>query len=282
MELWGSRKARCACFRLAAIILHMHRLVVWVLGALPLLAQLPPGVSSDLRFEVASVKPAHGNPDTYWVRPSPGYERYEAVNCPIRLMLQVAFRIRAEQIVGIPGWLDSQRFDMQAKAEKPSTADELHVMLVNMLVDRMHLKYHREKKDMQMYALRVSKEGAKLSARASATGDTWVDLHGHNLQTKMQGINARMDFLAFRLGEELDRPVIDMTGLKGTYDFEVNYTRELPRNFPEGGKLNGEEPDTSGPTLFGALHQQIGLELKPEKGPVDVVVIDLAEKLDEN
>ncbi|HWE49247.1 MAG TPA: TIGR03435 family protein [Bryobacteraceae bacterium] len=260
----------------------MHRLAAWVLSIFPLLAQLPPGVSPDLRFEVASVKLAHGDPYTSWVRPSTGYERYEAVNCPISLMLQVAFRIRAEQIVGIPGWLDSQRFDMQAKAEKPSTADELHVMLVNMLVDRMHLKYHREKRDMQMYALVVSKEGAKLVRRESAAGDTWVDLHGHNLQTKMQGINARMDFLAFRLAEELDRPVVDMTGLKGTYDFEVNYTRELPHNFPEGGKLNGEEPDTSGPALFAALKQQIGLELKAEKGPVDVIVIDGAEKLHED
>jgi uncharacterized protein (TIGR03435 family) len=228
------------------------------------------------------VKLAHGDSNRFWVRPSAGSERYEAVNCPIRLMLQVAFRIRAEQIVGIPGWLDSQRFDMQAKAEKPSTADELHVMLVNMLVDRMHLKYHREKKDMQMCALLVSKEGAKLSPRESAAGDTWVDLHGHNLQTKMQGINARMDFPAFRPGEELGRPVVDMTGLKGTYDFEVNYTRELPRNFPESGKINGEEPDTSGPTLFAALKQQIGLELKAGKGPVDVIVIDHAEKLNEN
>jgi uncharacterized protein (TIGR03435 family) len=260
----------------------MYRLVVLVLSVSPVLAQLPPGVSPDLRFEVASVKLAHGDPYTYWVRPSAGSERYQAVNCPLRLMLQVAFRIRAEQIVGIPGWLDSQRFDMQAKAEKPSTADELHVMLVNMLVDRMHLKYHREKKDMQMYALVVSKEGAKLSPRESATGDTWVDLEGHNLQAKMQGINARMDFLAFRLGEELDRPVVDMTGLKGTYDFEVNYTRELPRNFPEGGKINGAEPDTSGPTLFAAVKQQIGLELKAEKGPVDVIVIDHAERPNEN
>jgi uncharacterized protein (TIGR03435 family) len=73
-----------------------------------------------------------------------------------------------------------------------------------------------------------------------------------------------------------------MTGLKGTYDFEVNYTRELPRNFPEGGKISGEEPDTSGPTLFAALKQQVGLELKAEKGPVDVIVIDHAEKLIEN
>jgi uncharacterized protein (TIGR03435 family) len=260
----------------------MYRMAIFVLAAAALLAQLPPGVPPDLRFEVASLKAGHGDPRTYWVRPAVGSERYEAVNCPVRVMLQVAFRIRAEQVIGMPGWLDSRGFDMQAKAEKPSTADELHVMLVNLLADRMHLKYHVEKRDMQMYALLVSKEGAKLSRRDSAAGDTWVDLHGHNLQTKMQGINARMDFLAFRLGEELDRPVVDRTGLGGTYDFEVNYTRELPRSFPEGGKINGEDPDTSGPNLFAALRQQAGLELKAQKGPVDVIVIDHAEPLTEN
>lgn len=260
----------------------MYRTAVFVLAAASLLAQLPPGVPPDLRFEVASLKPSHGDPQTYWVRPAVGSERYEAANCPVRLMLQVAFRIRTEQVVGIPGWLNSQGFDMQAKAEKPSTADELHVMLVNLLADRMHLKYHVEKREMQMYALVIPKEGPKLSRRESAAGDTWVDLHGHNLQTKMQGINARMDFLAFRLGEELDRPVVDMTGLKGTYDFEVNYTRELPRNFPEGGKINGEDPDTSGPNLFAALRQQVGLELKAQKGPIDVIVVDHAEPVTEN
>jgi uncharacterized protein (TIGR03435 family) len=99
----------------------------------------------------------------------------------------------------------------------------------------------------------------------------------------MQGINARMDFLAFRLSnEELDRPVVDMTGLEGTYDFEVNYTHQLPLNFPEGGKFNGQEPDTSGPSIFVALKEQLGLELKAEKGPVDVIVIDHAERPTEN
>jgi uncharacterized protein (TIGR03435 family) len=198
-------------------------------------------------------------------------------------MLQVAFRVRAEQIAGIPSWLEAEGFDMQAKAGKPSTADELHVMLVNMLVDRMNLKYHRDKKDMQRYELLVASGGPKkLTRRESPAGDTWVDIEGHNLQTRMHGTNARMDFLAFRLGEELDRPVVDNTGLKGTYDFEMNYTRELPRNFPEGGKLNGEEPDTSGPTLFVALKQQLGLELKPGKGPVDVIAVDRIERLADN
>ena len=74
-----------------------------------------------------------------------GGERYETTTSSVRELLQVAFRVRPEQIAGIPGWLDSEHFEMQAKAEKPSSPDELHVMLVNTLADRMRLLYYIEK-----------------------------------------------------------------------------------------------------------------------------------------
>jgi uncharacterized protein (TIGR03435 family) len=76
----------------------------------------------------------------------------------------------------------------------------------------------------------------------------------------------------------MDRPVVDMTDIRGDYDFELTYTRELPSSFPAGALLNGELPDTSGPTIFEAVQKQLGLELKPQKGPVDVIVIDHVEK----
>ena len=134
-----------------------------------------------------------------------------------------------------------------------------------------------------MYALVVSSEGVKLSRRESSGGDSSVTPESHNLQTKMRGINAPMDFLAFRLStEEVDRPVVDMTGLKGTYDFEVSYTRQLRLDFPPGGKLDGEDPDTRGPNIFTAFKQQLGLELRAQKGPVEIVVLDHAEPLQKN
>jgi len=77
-------------------------------------------------------------------------------------------------------------------------------------------------------------------------------------------------------------PSFDLTNLHGGYDFNLEFTRELPSGFPQNGKINGEDPDTSGPTLSAAVKQQLGLELKAQRGPVDVIVIDRAERPTEN
>jgi uncharacterized protein (TIGR03435 family) len=98
----------------------------------------------------------------------------------------------------------------------------------------------------------------------------------------MKATSAPMDYFAFRLSQFMDAPVVDLTNLHGGYDFNFDYTRDLPPGFPEGGKINGEEPDTSGPTVFAAVKQQLGLELKAQRGPVEVIVIDHAEKPTEN
>jgi uncharacterized protein (TIGR03435 family) len=258
----------------------MHRAALLALFTAALLAQAPGKIPPDLRFEVVSLKPADPLAQGGGIRPAPAGQRYEATACPIKLMIQVAFRVKAEQIVGGPAWLDTDRYDMQGKAEKSSNADELHVMLMNMLADRLQLKFHHEKKEMRMYALTVDKGGPKLTAHEAANaGEPWIDQAQEKfLHLKLKATSAPMDYFAFRLSQLMDRPVVDLTNLKGGYDFSLEYTRELPPGFPEGGKINGEDPDTSGPTIFAALKQQLGLELKADKGPVEVIVIDHAEK----
>jgi uncharacterized protein (TIGR03435 family) len=248
-------------------------------------AQAPARIPPDLRFEVASLKPSTGNQQGAGIRPAPGGQRYEAFNCPIKLMIQVAYRLKAEQITGGPGWLDTDRFEMVAKAEKPSSADELHVMLMNMLADRMNLKFHHEKKEMQMFGLTVAKDqGARLTPHEAANGgDPWIDQAEEKfLHVKLKATSAPMDYLAFRLSTFTAWPVVDLTNLHGGYDFNLEFTRDLPPGVPPDGKLNGEEIDTSGANLFAAVKQQLGLELKSQKGPVDIIVIDHAEKPTEN
>jgi uncharacterized protein (TIGR03435 family) len=169
---------------------------------------------------------------------------------------------------------------MEAKADKPSTLDELHVMLMNMLTERLQLKFHQEKRDMRMYALTVDKGGSKLTAHQAAdAGENWIDLNFDQfVHVKAKATASTLSYFAFRLSLVMDRPVVDLTGLPGGYDFNLVYTRDPPPGFPVGGKLNGEELDTSGPTVFAAVKQQLGLELKAQKGPVDVIVIDQAER----
>jgi uncharacterized protein (TIGR03435 family) len=258
----------------------MHRITASFLVAATLLAQIPSKIPPDLRFEVASLKPSKSGEQGGGIRPTPGGERYVATNCAIKTMIMVAYRLKAEQIIGGPEWLDTDRFDMQALAPKPSSADELHVMLMNMLVDRLQLKFHHEKREMQMYALTVDKSGPKMTLHESGNGgDTWIDqTESPFLHVRMKGTSAPMDFLAFRLSQFMDRPVVDLTNLRGDCDFSLAYTRELPPGFSGGGKINGEEPDTSGLTVFAAVKQQLGLELKAQKGPVDVIVVDHAER----
>ncbi len=257
----------------------MYRFGCYVAFAACLSAQVR-GVSPDLRFDVASFKPSEAQGPAGGIRPAPGGQRYQATNCPIRLMIQVAYRVKAEQIAGAPAWFDTERYDMEAKAEKQSTTEELHVMLMNLLVDRLHLKFHREKKEMAVYALTVDKGGPKLTAHeASNAGEPWIDVgQAIPLHITMKATFSPMDYFAFRLSQLMDRPVVDLTGLKGGYDFTLSYTRELPLGFPEGGRINGEAPDTSGPSVYDALRTQLGLQLKAQKSPVDVIVIDHAEK----
>ena len=263
----------------------MHRLAVCIFAASTLFAQVTGigNVPPDLRFEVVSLKPSDPNPQPNSIsglRPSQGGQRYEAWNCTIRLMIQAAYRVKVDQVAGGPSWLDTDRFDMEAKAEKPSSGDELHVMLMNLLVDRLQLKFHREQREMSRYALIVDKGGPKLTPHeASNGGDPWIDQTTERfLQVKFKATFCPMDYLAFRLAQLLDRPVVDVTGLKGGYDFNLEFTRDLPPGIPETARVNGDPIDTSGPTVFAAIKQQLGLELKPDKGPVEVIVIDHAEK----
>jgi len=116
-------------------------------------------------------------------------------------MIMVAYRVKPEQITGGPGWLDIDRFDMDARAEKPSSIDELHVMLMNMLADRLQLKFHHEKRDLQMYALTVDKGGPKLLTphEAANGGENWIDeVEAPVLHVRMKATSVSMEYLALR------------------------------------------------------------------------------------
>jgi uncharacterized protein (TIGR03435 family) len=225
----------------------------------------------DLQFEVASLKPSQPGAETGGIHPARGGRRYIAANAPLKMMLTAAYRIRDDQVSGGPGW---------AEAEQPSSIEELHIMLRNLLKKRFKLQMHSETKDRPVYVLSAAKAGVKMKPHEIASaGDPTIDRPGFG---KLAAKSTPMDYFAFGLGMILDRPVLDRTGLKGGYDFELSWTPDLPAGFPEGGQINGQVVDTSGPTIFAAMEKQLGLKLEAQKGPVEILVIDHAEKPVEN
>ena len=267
------------------------RVVAIGLAASPASRAQSPSPPASLRFEVASLKPSAPGGRGGGVRPAPGGERYLATNSTIKNLITVAYRIKSDQVTGGPAWIETDRYDMNAKAERPSSIEELHTMLMNLLADEFKLRFHREKKELPVYALVVDKDGPKLtpheSPSASETaGETWIAISADPapelfLRRTWHATLTPMDYLAFRLGEMLDRPVVNLTELKGSYDFDLSFTMELPPGAPEHPLVNGVAVDTSGPTVFAAIHK-LGLRLESKKHAVEIMVIDNAEKPPEN
>src|SRR5580658_6733701 len=105
-------------------------------------AQAPAQDPGLLKFVVASVKPSAPEARGGMARPEPGGLRYRGTNLPLRLYISSAYRIKADQVVGAPSWIDTDRFDIEAQAQKPSSLEELHLMTRTLLAERFHLKFH--------------------------------------------------------------------------------------------------------------------------------------------
>jgi uncharacterized protein (TIGR03435 family) len=235
-------------------------------------------------FEVASIKPSQPGAQGGGVRPA-GDRRYVGTNLPLRSYLYVAYQVKEDQIAGGPAWVDTERYDLNAEAEKPSSIEELHIMLQNILTERFKLRFHREVKEMSAYVLAVDKDGPKnLKPHPSPSGgDVVLDRVSDGLvHDKWTAHCASIDFFVWRLSAWFDRPLINQTNLDGCFDFELTFTQELPRGIQEGQLFNGVPIDTYGPTIYQALPKQLGLKLESKKAPVDTLVIDHAEKPDEN
>jgi uncharacterized protein (TIGR03435 family) len=256
---------------------------LWI-GA-PAHSQTPATAPALLKFEVASLKPSQPDPTGRGgIRPAPGGQRYVATNAPLRLFITVAYGVKGDQIAGGPDWMDTARFDMNGLAARQSNIDELHLMLQDLLAERFKLRFHRETKQLPIYALTVDKDGPKLKPReALNVGEQWIDVTAQRiLQMTLSAKVVTTDYFAFRLSQLLDRPVVNMTKIPGNFDFDLAYTREPPPGVPENAVINGQQVDTSGPTIFEAVRRQLGLKLEPQKGPVEVIVVDHAEKPVEN
>jgi uncharacterized protein (TIGR03435 family) len=252
-----------------------------------------------LSFEVASIKPSEGDGRMVRIQMAPG-GRYTASGVNVKMLIQQAFDIRDYQILGGPAWMSSTPFDINAKAEDPNvTRDQVRQMLQSLLAERFQMKFHRETRELPIYSLLVGKNGHKLqlsenqpspeaSASQSRAGTSTGSASGARGNATMMSIgrgqlnaqSAPMTAFVNMLAQQLGRPVLDKTDLKGNYDIKLEWTPdESSRTLP--GTAGGDAPpagDTSGPSIFTAIQEQLGLRLASDRGPVEVLVIDTLEK----
>jgi uncharacterized protein (TIGR03435 family) len=228
-----------------------------------------------LAFEVASVKPSTPGGRGGGIRPMPGGQTYIATNVPLRLMIKVMYRINDSQIVGGADWMDTDLWDVDAKAERPSSVDQLHEMFQTLFAERFKLRFHRERKELAAYILSVDKSGSRLKVSDSKEPFD-VPIKPGVQPGKNVGTRVPMEYLCFFLAQLLNVPVVDQTGLDGFYDF----TLELPA--PAPSLTPGPAPAADGPDIFTALRQQLGLKLESRKAPVEVFVIDHVERPSNN
>jgi uncharacterized protein (TIGR03435 family) len=256
-------------------------------------------------FEVASIKrgaSAVGPADPVSVSYKPG-GRMIAMNAPLRLLIQFAYAahdsphsqpLRAAQVMGGPAWIDSEGYNIEAKPEANTDQKHAWLMLQTLLADRFRLTLHRETRDLPVYDLTARNSGIKLPAAKEANcvslqpGMTPRSIPGavdcgyaplllSPTGLRWNGRKLHMADLVRELALTLGRPVMDKTGFTGEFDLNLNYNDDALAKSPDdaGGNRPPGEPNLS--IVFAAM-QKLGLKLEPAKGPVEVLVVDHAER----
>jgi len=258
-------------------------------------------------FEVASIKPSRTGDDTVQLLMSPG--KFTTRGETIKQIIKFAYDIKSDnRLSGGPSWINSEKYDIEAKEEVSiaqkvqklpfeEQANQVRLMVQALLADRFKLKVSHETKDLPVYTLVVAKGGSKLKPTEvppPATDGTSApnkQFRGFRMMGpgQLSATNIDVSFLADILSgqPELGRNVIDQTGLKGNYDWTLKWTPEETAAMFKGADgshapADAPPPDSSGPSIFTALQEQLGLKLEPRKGPVETLVIDSIEKPSEN
>ena len=187
-------------------------------------------------------------------------------------LLTEAFSVKAYQISGAPKWLDDARYDIVAKANVSNelSQEQLKPLLQAMLVERFQLKFHKETKEFPVYSLVAGKNGPKFSADNNILVSESLNVSSNRGKASMTGRKVSMSDLAKHLGDMAGRTVIDNTGLKGDYDFKLDWAPS-------------EAEDDALPSIFAAVQEQLGLKLvSVKKAPVEVIVIESIGKASTN
>jgi uncharacterized protein (TIGR03435 family) len=191
-------------------------------------------------------------------------------NVRLQAIIGWAYQVADFEVTG-PGWLNDERYDIIAKAGSPVPVEDMRPMLQTLLAERFKVELHRQTKETSIYALVVGKGGPKLQ---ESTDDGPQSLGGAKMRAEAR--NTTMAQLAGALQHEIHLPVMDMTGLKGKYNFSLDlmpYVGEPQQHLP------GEPPPDAASIISQAFSDQLGLRLEPRKAPLEMVVVDHAEKV---
>jgi uncharacterized protein (TIGR03435 family) len=274
----------------------MIRRAGWaVLFIFPGFAQQQP---APLTFEVASIKPTDPDAKGSQIRFMPG-GGLNMTNLPLRAMITQAYDVRDFQVSGGAGWVGTERFDITARAERAAAADgpddfakmtddqrktareQMAERLRGLLAERFQLLVHKETKEQPIYVLSLAKNGPKLKENSAPGPRQGMSMN----RGRLEGFAAPMAMLGQILSQTMGRPVVDKTGLMGKYDFVLEWTPDVGAGGGAPGLSDGPNapvPGVPGPTIFTALQEQLGLRLESQKGAVENIVIDRAEKPSEN
>jgi bla regulator protein blaR1 len=276
----------------AGVIAVAAPILFGLLNATPSQAQSQAGNTTKLPvFEVASIKPNKSAEPNVRLFFTPN--GFSATNAPLGEVIRLAYQVQEFQMSGGPPWINSERYDIEAKVDSSAAEkvnqldmDQHRAMLRPLLEDRFQLKVHQETKELPVYALVVGKNGPKL--REAKPNDTYPDgikdpdgvARPGLMRMGPGGLTAQglpMDTIVRLLSQQLGRTVVDKTGLSGIYDVNLKWT---PDSGPASmmGPDSKPTPDTSGPSIFTAIQEQLGLKLESQKGPVEILVIDSAER----
>jgi uncharacterized protein (TIGR03435 family) len=225
---------------------------------------------SNIAFEVALIKPhLAGSTGRTGIEEDPSQVRIE--NLSLRTLIAISYGVKGTEQLAGPDWLSTATFDIVAKPPIGYKHEQLQFLLRNLLADRFKLTVHHETKLISAFALVVAKNGLKLHEAVGPR--SYLTVRPGLIGGKRRSIGE----LAGGLTSVLGRAVRDQTGLGAMYDLKLEWTPDAPPPTPDEAEA-GSAPET-GPSLFTALQEQLGLRLESLKVPGDVVVVDHIEKV---
>src|SRR5688572_3867458 len=269
-----------------------------LLSATPHAQVAPPAATPS--FEVASIK-RNKSGDGFITMGMPPGGGLTMINMPVRQMIVRAYQVQSYQVTGGPSWITSDRFDVTAKGPADATPQQLNAMLQTLLADRFKLKVHKQTRESDVYRLVKARADGKLGdalkpaavncdfnrGRSAGPAGAMAGCQMMMAPGRLQVAGQSMKTFADSLGLQVGRPVIDATGLGGSYDFTLTFMPEpggrgMPPGFLPPGAPELPPIDPNAPALPTALQEQLGLKLEAAKGPVEMIVIDSIEQPSED